>query len=92
MAVTLESTIKRYIGLSNDRKPGVDPVPVGGEPAPPAGSTFFESDTGIIYRYDNGAWRTPEVGDEQLMLLSRILMELRQVSEVLQRFTGIQIG
>ena len=57
MAATLEGTIKRYIGLSTDRKPGVDPVPVGGEAGPPAGSTFLESDTGAIYRYHNGAWR-----------------------------------
>lgn len=91
MAVTLEGTIRRYIGLSSDRKPGTDPVPVGGESTPPMGSTFLESDTGVIYRYDNGSWRTPASTDQQLVMLTYIFEELRQLSEILQRHTGIQI-
>lgn len=91
MAVRLEGTIKRFIGLSSDRKPGEDPIPVGGESAPPAGSTFFESDTGAIFRYDNGGWRIPESkGDQTDALLRLIVAELQRIHIHLQLADGLQ--
>ncbi len=45
MAVVKESSIKRYIGLSTDTKPT----------SIPAGSTFYEYDTALLYiTYDDG--------------------------------------
>ena len=46
MTVVIATTIKRYLGLSGDAKPT----------APPAGSTFYETDTGAMYVYDGAAW------------------------------------
>lgn len=43
----LESSIKRFSGLSNDSKPIVDI---------PSGSEFFELDTGKTYRFYNSTW------------------------------------
>ena len=91
MTVKLEGTIKRFIGLSSDRKPGVDPVPVEGESAPPAGSTFFESDTGTIYRYDQGGWQIPESQvDQTNVLLGHIYTELQRIHVHLQLHNGLQ--
>lgn len=50
MTVVLIESISRYIGLSTDTKP-----------TPPAGSTFYETDTGITQIYDGSAW---QVGPE----------------------------
>jgi len=46
MAVVLERSNERYIGLSTDTKPT----------SPPAGSLFWESDTGATYVYTGSAW------------------------------------
>ena len=46
MTVVLTGVIQTFLGLAGDTKPT----------APPAGSTFFETDTGAIYVYDGGAW------------------------------------
>ena len=46
MTVVLASTINRYLGLSTDTKPT----------APLAGSTFYETDTGLVYLYSGSAW------------------------------------
>ena len=48
MAVYLETTIKRYIGLESDDKPGE----LSDGAAIPPGSTFYESDTGKIFFID----------------------------------------
>lgn len=67
MAVRLESTIKRFIGKSTDAKPttvsqGADKQ---GEITPttnrdmPAGSTFFEEDSGNIWRWNGIEWVLP---------------------------------
>lgn len=45
MAVNRIAEVSRYVGLSTDTKP-----------TPPAGSTFFETDTGYRYVYD-GSWQ-----------------------------------
>lgn len=46
MTVILEASTPRYIGLAADTKPT----------APPAGSLFYETDTGVTYIYDGSAW------------------------------------
>ena len=59
MAVTLETTIKRFRGLSTDTKPtrlDEDKTPL------PVGSVFTEEDTGHRYKWD-GSW--PWVRQEQ---------------------------
>jgi len=70
MAVQLESTIKRYIGLSSDDKPALDI---------PAGSSFMESDTGKIYRFTGESWRFAEPTDETAQLLTVIYLELQEI-------------
>ena len=78
MAVKLESSIKRFIGLSTDDKPRpgvmVDGVIMD---AMPAGSSFLESDTGRIYRWDGASWTHPlNEGDDVFV---EILNELRMI-------------
>jgi len=46
MTVKLETKIQRFNGLSSDEKPL----------NPPAGSTFFESNTGFMYIYNGYQW------------------------------------
>lgn len=76
MAVQLETTIKRFRGLSTDTKPGHDRDAIG-EPlqTPPAGSVFTETDTGkrFIWR---GSW--PWVRQEQT--IEALLSELIEVN------------
>lgn len=55
MPGTLETTIKRFIGLSTDRKPYAAPRETG-EEKPPDGSTFLEADTQMIYRWLADHW------------------------------------
>lgn len=55
MAVTRIATPHEYVGLSTDVKP-TTAAPLAGEPPPPAGSLFFERNTGITYIYDGSAW------------------------------------
>lgn len=55
MAVTRVSTPHHYVGLSSDSKPTTD-APLAGEPPPPAGSLFFERDTGLTFIWDLTAW------------------------------------
>ena len=61
MAVKLEGTIRRYIGLSSDHKPYTFPLDTG-EEKPPDGSTFLEGDTGVVFRWSQDTWwpQTPE--------------------------------
>ena len=59
MAVKLETTIKRYIGLKADRKPYTFPLE-SGEEKPPEGSSFLEADTGDIFRWTQDTWHGPE--------------------------------
>ena len=59
MAVRLENTIRRYIGLSTDRKPYTFPL-ASDEEKPPEGSSFLESDTGAVFRWNWDSWYGPE--------------------------------
>ena len=47
MTVVLTATVQRWIGVNSDTKPT----------APPAGSTFYETDTGATSVYDGTAWQ-----------------------------------
>lgn len=81
MAVRLETTIKRFIGLSTDEKPtGV-----------PFGSSFLESDTGRIWKYGVDGWALPILEDEQVELLSSVLMEVMKIHKLLALATGLEI-
>ena len=90
MAVYLEGTIKRFIGLSTDRKPYTDPLQID-EVAPPRGSTFKESDTGKIFSLDNLAWRTARLEEQVPVMLGYIFDEMQKQTAILERHTGIQI-
>lgn len=97
MAVRLEGSIKRFIGLSTDAKPrpfsgagDANRSPLAGdmeigEPLP-AGSSFLETDTGSIYRWDGvSAWTLAAAQvDETSGYLAAILAELTMVREMLE--------
>lgn len=77
MAVKLESTVKRYIGLSTDAKPypsATDTIP--------AGSSFFETDTWKIARFDGADWRHESQESEIVDKLDELLQELREIKEL----------
>lgn len=87
MAVRLEGPIRRYIGLSTDDKPVLglqfDGSTIAASDLPSA-SSFLETDTGLIYRW-NGAdtWTLAAAGtDEQLSVLQAILIEITQLREL----------
>lgn len=80
MAVRLESTIKRYTGLSSDDKPRLGQNSDGVEVSAadlPVGSSFLESDTGNIYRWTGTQW---QFGD------SPEVLELREIKALLAAF------
>lgn len=79
MAVTLEGTTRRYIGLSTDVKP-TEGVPVG--------SSFLESDTGRVSRLDRYGWQDPQAADRQLAVLELIHLELQQLNEKIDLVLG----
>ena len=83
MAVKLEGTIKRYLGLSTDTKP----MPEVGESIA-AGSSFMETDTGAIYRFDGTAWRAAASDDEVAQLLVLIAGQLEEIKTILQIATA----
>lgn len=91
MTVRLESTIKRFTGLSTDKRP--EPRTLGGrmnegEPLPP-GSVFYELDTGKEYRWDGGLWfPMPDVANlllDQRPLLEDIVNVLKEVRDLLKK-------
>ena len=67
MAYKLETTIRRYIGLSSDRKPYSYPRETD-EEKPSEGSTFLAADTQVMYRWTNDAWipQSPERSDQYI--------------------------
>lgn len=83
MTVRLESTIKRFIGLSVDAKPnGLGDDGVFRSVNLPPGSSFLEEDTGRIYRWNGEIWVFPMTEDEVPSLLSGILSELQTIREL----------
>lgn len=89
MAVRLEGSIRRYIGLSTDRKPavginydGLDSLTVTDLDLP-AGSSFLETDTGRIYRWSGTDWTHSEPANEQAEYMQAILFELASIREAI---------
>ena len=81
MTVKLEGSISRYIGLSTDTKPVGDFA--NGEIVP-VGSSFLETDTGRIYRWNGAHWNFAEPTDETTALLTVIYLELRAVRATIE--------
>lgn len=92
MAIKLEGTIKRYIGLSTDIKPQSGEPFAGGAVAEtiPQGSSFLEADTGRIYRWLGTSWELNIPIDDQLVVLQAVLRELGNINRLLQLATGIE--
>ena len=93
MTVRLEGSIKRYIGLSTDIKPGLGYQTNGSTVLAadlPAGSSFLETDTGRIYRWDGAsAWTLPVPGsDEQLYVLQAMLIEIVELRQMVALAIG----
>ena len=84
MTIRLEGSINRYLGLSTDAKPVGDFA--NGETIP-VGSSFMETDTGKIYRWDGGAWKYASPEDDQAQLLAAILSELRNIRTTVELAT-----
>lgn len=85
--VTLEGTIKRFVGLASD----VKPQSTSANPLPP-GSSFLESDTGVIARFNGTQWRVAEPDYAQHELLVALWLEVRQLRHVVQTATGIDLN
>lgn len=80
----LEGTIKRYIGLSTETKPNpYDGSLLDGETLP-AGSTFLESDTFRIARWDGGSWSYERDDMAVVAMLGQIVDLLRATNEQLE--------
>ena len=85
MAVRLEGSIQRWVGLSDDIKP------TAAERTIPAGSSFLESDTGLILRWTGEYWAPSPLGDDVLLLLGAILQELVSIRAHLELTSGISL-
>jgi len=85
MAVKLEGSINRYLGLSTDAKPVGDFA--NGEIIP-VGSSFMETDTGRIYRWNGEGWKFAEPSDETAMLLTVLFLEVQELRRIVQAATG----
>lgn len=75
--VLLHGGIKRFTGTSQDTKPQDIP----------AGSSFLETDTGRIYRFNGDMW-TYAAEDTTNELLSLILFELQMIRETVALVTA----
>lgn len=85
--VTLEGSIKRFVGLSSDVKPQSTP-----DALIPAGSSFLESDTGAIARFTGTEWRIASPEDAHHELLLALYLELRQIRQAVQITTGLVVN
>lgn len=91
MAVRLEGTTKRFIGLSTDAKPYVGAQLDGSMIAStdlPAGSSFFETDTWRIARFDGLEWQHERTGIDTDGLLLQLLEEQKKSNEFLELLLG----
>lgn len=89
MAVRLEASIKRYIGLSTD----VKPIDIPNETIP-SGSSFFETDTWKISRFDGVQWKVEQTDTsvaERLDVMIELLKEVRdlQIEQVSAMSRGL---
>lgn len=88
MTVQLVTNIKKWIGTSSD----VKPISTASSLIPP-GSTFLESDTGDMYRFDSSEWIRAELDKEaseenRSLLLTAILLELQKLNERFELVTA----
>ena len=93
MAVRLEGSIKRFIGLSTDEKPVLGTsqlddrgheVEITARDLPP-GSSFMESDTGRVLRWTGELWAFPATnGDEQGQWLALLYEEMHSLRELVE--------
>ena len=93
MTVKLEGPIRRYIGLSTDDKPRLGAQFDGSTIAAsdlPAASSFMETDTGLIYRWNGAdAWVLAAAeADEQLYVLQAMLVEITQLRQMVELAVG----
>ena len=94
MAVLLEGAIKRWIGLSSDTKPApgqtqFDPTlntstPLVALDVPP-GSSFLETDTGFIYRWNGDQWmRAPDSSVTAAQFLGAVIEEVKELRDTVE--------
>ncbi len=84
MAASLEGTVRRYIGTSKDGKPtsgGYDESGALIGTVPP-GSSFFETDTFRIARWDGTRWAYP-AADPNLLAAIHGLHHLQEATNAL---------
>ena len=74
----LEGSIKRYIGLSTDTKPGS-----AGEEVIEPGSSFFETDTWRIARFSGAAWQYEAPDTALVARIDELVQAQRDTNEVL---------
>ena len=86
MTVRLEGSIQRWIGLSDDIKPKLSDGPI------PLGSSYLESDTGLILRWTGEAWSLPAQNDDLVNLLGTMVQVLGEIRELLELSTGNSPG
>jgi hypothetical protein len=87
VAIRLESTTRRFIGLSTD------PRPVSGAQADgaiaaeiPVGSSLLLTDTWEIERWDGTAWRHSARSEEIAERLDAQLAVMREIKDLLEGF------
>lgn len=85
--VRLEGTIKRFIGQSTDLKPATTD-----EDKIPAGSSFLETDTGKIARFDGNVWQIADDGSEVRELLAALLTETQRIGQLLSLASGVEMS
>lgn len=96
MAVVLEGTVKRFVGLARDAKPrpGVEGAD-GTTPTAadvPAGSRFVESDTGRVFAWNGFDWHPAQPADATAELLGELVAETRAVRSGLELFFALNHG
>ena len=89
----LENSTARYIGTSTEGKPQALGLATGSDGVErptsiPAGSSFLETDTGHIYRYDGTSWVYAPASADVEILLGAILAELTALREVITLAAG----
>lgn len=74
----LEGSIKRFIGLSSDTKPSLGSQVDGSTTLTtdlPPGSSFLETDTGNIWRWDGNEWTFPFADENAQTFLLQMIYE-----------------
>ena len=90
MAVTLEhpGTLSRFIGLSGDAKP-TNTFSAGKPVDFQAGSTFYEADTGKVFRWTGEVWMYADASEVMVGLLRTISGQLERIELTLS--TGLNV-